>query len=136
MGQSSPVLTEQQIEELIEDAVASSAIEGYITPEGEQKQLKQWFLSGLSADEMVEEIKKDMGLKWNTHWSTDFIIPEQLSSKTKLELLKKIDWTNSSTAVFNGDERPLLGIIQEVVSPTDLKSSIDDEPDDYSGMGM
>lgn len=63
MSQSNPTLTKQEVDELVEDTVASSAIEGYITPECEKKQLKQWFLSGLSAEEMVEEIKKDMGLK-------------------------------------------------------------------------
>jgi hypothetical protein len=62
MSQSNPTMTEQEATELVEDAVASSAIEGYITPEREKEQLKQWFLSGLSADEMVEKIKKDMGL--------------------------------------------------------------------------
>ncbi|HKL00118.1 MAG TPA: hypothetical protein VJ943_07680 [Desulfotignum sp.] len=63
MRQSNPTLTKQEVNELVEDTVASSAIEGYITPENEKEQLKQWFLSGLSAEEMVEEIKKDMGLK-------------------------------------------------------------------------
>jgi hypothetical protein len=62
MSQSNPTMTEQEATELVEDAVASSAIEGYITPERGKEQLKQWFLSGLSADDMVEEIKKDMGL--------------------------------------------------------------------------
>lgn len=52
-----------EIDIIIEDAVASSAIEGYITPEREKEQLRQWYLKGLSADEIVEEIKKDMGLK-------------------------------------------------------------------------
>ncbi|MGM0532090.1 MAG: hypothetical protein ACQER7_12150 [Bacteroidota bacterium] len=60
---ASRILTKQQLEEILEDAVASSAIEGYITPEREKEQLRQWYLKGLSADEMVEEIKKDMDLK-------------------------------------------------------------------------
>jgi len=66
MKQANPILTKQRIDEIdmiVEDAVASSAIEGYITPEEQKEQLRQWYLKGLSADEMMAEIKKDMGLK-------------------------------------------------------------------------
>lgn len=66
MKQANPILTKQRIDEIdtiIEDAVASSAIEGYITPKEEKEQLRQWFLKGLTSDEMVDLIKKDMGIK-------------------------------------------------------------------------
>lgn len=51
-----------KIDTIIEDAVASSLIEGYITSKREKEQLREWYIKGLSADEVVTEIKKDMGL--------------------------------------------------------------------------
>ena len=45
-----------------------------------------------------------------------------------------------SKIAFYGDEKPLLKIIQEAVSPADLQdkktTSLDEAPDDYHSMGM
>lgn len=49
-------------------------------------------------------------------------------------------WNSASKIAFYGNEKPLLNIIQEAVSPADLQdkklTTLDEEPDDYHSMGM
>lgn len=48
---------------ILEDGFASSAIEGYNTPSKKEKEyMKAMYLKDLTSDEMVEQIKRDMGL--------------------------------------------------------------------------
>ncbi len=50
----------EEIDRVVEDAVASIAIEGYITSKKDKEQLKEWLIMGLSADEIVKRFKKNI----------------------------------------------------------------------------
>ena len=61
---------------ILEDGFASSAIEGYTPSKKEKEYMKEMYLKDLASDEMVEQIKRDMGLNWNTNWQVNSFIRE------------------------------------------------------------